>query len=168
MKIYYDTEFTSLDSNVDWDLISAGFVTETGDEWYIEIKDFNREECSNFVINTVLPLLGKGDHPPERLDADHFAHRLSRWLAEFDQDIELVSDHVCDWHLVNGYCHAELRQQSFKVQGQIWLPAERESIKVDLLETELRFWHPHRGMQHHALYDARRLKINCRAASLVT
>ena len=63
MKIYYDTEFTNLDSNIDWDLISAGFVTETGDEWYVEIKDFNHEECSNFVINTVLPLLGKGDLP---------------------------------------------------------------------------------------------------------
>lgn len=159
MRIYYDTEFTSLDGNVDWDLISAGFVTETGDEWYVEIKDFNREECSDFVVETVLPLLGKGDRAPERMGSQHFAWRLCHWLSGFGQDIELVSDHVCDWHLVNGYCYTEFREQPFKVQGQIWVPSERASIKIDLLETELRFWHQHAGMQHHALYDARRLKL---------
>ena len=30
MRIYYDTEFTSLDGNVDWDMISAGFVADRG------------------------------------------------------------------------------------------------------------------------------------------
>lgn len=33
MRIYYDTEFTNLDGNADWDLISAGFVAEDGQEW---------------------------------------------------------------------------------------------------------------------------------------
>lgn len=159
MRIYYDTEFTSLDGNVDWDMISAGFITETGEEFYVEITDFLREDCSPFVVETVLPLLGKGDKLPERMPSEQFADRLCNWLKSFNQPIDLVSDAACDWSLVNGYCYAEFRALPFKVQGQVWRPSEQEPIKIALLETELRFWHANKGMQHHALYDARRLKL---------
>lgn len=102
MKIYYDTEFTTLDGNVDWDMISAGFVAENGREWYMEITDFLREDCSDFVVETVLPLLGKGDLLPERMAGVHFGWRFANWLSEFGENIELVSDTTCDWWLILG------------------------------------------------------------------
>lgn len=159
MRIYYDTEFTSLDGNVDWDMISAGFVTETGEELYIEITDFQREDCSHFVVETVLPLLSKGDTAPERMPATHFAWYFCNWLETFKEPIQLVSDSPVDWSLLHGYCHAEFAAFPVKVQGQAWVRSEKEPIKAALLEAELRFWHAHPGMQHHALYDARRLKL---------
>ena len=70
MRIYYDTEFTSLDANAAWDMISAGFVAETGLEWYVEITDYLQEDCSPFVVEMVLPLLGKGDKIPERMPSE--------------------------------------------------------------------------------------------------
>jgi hypothetical protein len=159
MRIFYDTEFTSLDGLVDWDMISAGFVTENGEEWYVEITDFLREDCSEFVVDNVLPLLGKGDKIPERMSRTHFAWRLCNWLEKFGEPINLISDAACDWSLVNGYCHAEFRTLPFKVQGQIWQRSERPSIKQALEKVEAEFWKANLGMQHHALYDARRLKL---------
>lgn len=158
MRIYFDTEFTSLDGNFDWDLISAGFVTATGIEWYVEILDFNQDECSEFVLETVLPLLGQGDVVPEKMAGDHFGWRLAQWLQQFNEPIELVADAACDWSLVNGYAYLDFRALPFKVRGELWLPSERKSIKADLLEIETRFWQENPGMQHHALFDARRLK----------
>lgn len=159
MRIYYDTEFTSLDGNVDWGMISAGFVTEIGEEWYVEITDFLREDCSPFVVETVLPLLGKGDKIPERMPATHFAWRFCKWLETFHEPIQLISDHVVDWHIVNGYCYPEFSTFPGNIQGEVWVPSGDYEIKVVLLETELRFWHANPKMQHHALYDARRLKL---------
>lgn len=158
MKIYYDTEFTSLDGNVDWDMISAGFVAENGQEWYVEIKDFLREDCSAFVVETVLPLLGKGNKLPERMPSSHFAWRLCNWLETFGEPILLVSDASCDWHLLNGYCYAEFAGLPFKVQMEVWQRSEDAEIQQSLIDAEARFWQTNTGMIHHALYDARRLK----------
>lgn len=159
MRIYYDTEFVSLYGNTDWDLISVGFVAETGVEWYVELKDFIREDCSEFVVEFVLPLLGKGDRIPVRMGSHEFGWQFVHWLRQFDQPIELVSDSVCDWSLVNAYSWQEFKELGHKVQGQLWQPSDLPSIKLDLAKTEAQFWMENKGMQHHALYDARRLKL---------
>lgn len=157
MRIYYDTEFTSLEGNVDWDLISAGFVAEDGREWYAEITDFNRYECSPFVVETVLPLLdGRLD---QRMPGAWFAPKLCGWLASFGEDIELVSDAGCDWFLVNGYCHRDFADLPFRVQARTWQRSDVESIELALQEVEAAFWRRNSGKQHHALWDARRLKV---------
>ena len=156
MRIYYDTEFTSLEPNTDWDMISAGFVAEDGQEWYAEITDFPRHECSPFVVEVVLPLLG--GRLDQRMPGAWFAPKFCEWLSSFKEDIELVSDHSCDWFLVNGYCHRDFAALPFKVQSRIWQRSDQEPIQVELLEAELRYWHRNPGKRHHALYDARRLK----------
>lgn len=161
MKIYYDTEFTSLDGNVDWGMISAGFVTEDGRELYIEINDFQRDDCSQFVLDTVLPLLGKGDVLPERMASTHFASRFCTWLAQFDEDIALVSDSPVDWNIVHAYCYTEFAAAPVKVCGQVWQRSESPIVAQCLANTEAEFWNRpgNRDMIHHALYDARRLKL---------
>lgn len=162
MRIYYDTEFTSLDGNVDWELISAGFVTEGGQEWYAEITDFPHENCSEFVLENVLPLLGQGGVIPERMPGDEFAERLCSWLRQFNDSIELISDAACDWSLVNGYCYNEFRTLEHKIQGKIWYPSERQVTRFRLFKAESGYWDANRGMQHHALFDARRLRLIAR------
>ncbi|MBU1364164.1 MAG: hypothetical protein KKE51_10120 [Gammaproteobacteria bacterium] len=159
MKIYYDTEFSSLDGNVDWDLISAGFVTESGEEWYVEITDFLHEDCSQFVVETVIPLLGKGNKIPERMAGIHFAWRFCNWLERFKEPIQLVSDHSVDWHIIHGYCYAEFSTFPAKIQGLVWIRSDQIEIQRALVDAENAFWEQHPGMIHHALYDARRLKL---------
>lgn len=59
MKIFFDTEFTDFQNGK---LISAGFVTEAGREFYVELTDTLRErDCTTFVLDTVLPLLVGGN-----------------------------------------------------------------------------------------------------------
>lgn len=162
MRIFYDTEFTSLDSITNQDMISAGFVTEDNREFYIEITDFVREDCSQFVLDTVLPLLGSGDVLPQRMAAAHFGWRLCHWLDSLDAiEFSLISDSTVDWWLVREYAHSELSTYPRKVRGEKWVPSDDESIKAALSAAEAEFWaRPGNvGMVHHALYDARRLKL---------
>lgn len=157
MKIYYDTEFTSLDGNVDWDMISAGFVSEDGRELYVEIEDFNLDDCSLFVVDTVLPLLGTT--PAERMPGAAFGARLGQWLASFGEDIELVSDASCDWWVLLSITGQSLKELPHKIQGQIWIPSENPVILEALEDAESGFWQENPDLKHHALYDARCLKL---------
>ena len=59
MNIFVDTEFSSLGS--DPRLLSIALVTENGAELYIEFSSgWTFEQCSPWVKNHVLPLLGQG------------------------------------------------------------------------------------------------------------
>ena len=65
MIVYFDTEFTSLDFSLTFEmkLISAGFVAENGQEFYFELLDnYQKSDCSGFVIDNVLPHLNNGKH----------------------------------------------------------------------------------------------------------
>ncbi len=157
MKIYFDTEFTHLGGDAERGLISAGFVAEDGREWYAEISDFNRALCSPFVVGTVLPLLdGKAE---TALTAEMFGPRLSTWLGSFGEDVELVADHSADWDLLAKYISAHLATLPCRIHSTVWLPPNDESLRIKMLEAELRFWFANPRRQHHALFDARRLKV---------
>jgi len=56
LKIFLDCEFTQL--NQESRLISLALVAESGEEFYVELKDtYSVEDCSDFVIQNVLPQL---------------------------------------------------------------------------------------------------------------
>lgn len=56
MKIFLDCEFTQ--PNLDSKLISLALVSESGKEFYVELTDtYSVEDCSDFVIQNVLPQL---------------------------------------------------------------------------------------------------------------
>lgn len=55
VNVFFDTEFTDLLHPV---LISIGFVAENGRRLYIELRGWTPQECSPFVNEAVLPLLG--------------------------------------------------------------------------------------------------------------
>lgn len=49
LRIFLDCEFTQL--NKDSKLISLALVSESGDEFYVELTDtYSVEDCSEFVI----------------------------------------------------------------------------------------------------------------------
>jgi len=71
-RLFFDCEFTDLTDSAS--LISAGFITHSGDPFYVELSDYAVEACNDFVKATVLPLLSlpprfNGGLPclPERL-----------------------------------------------------------------------------------------------------
>ena len=136
MRIYFDTEFTHLEGNAKRELISAGFVSEDGREWYAEISDFNRALCSVFVVSTVLPLLeGKAE---TTIAVAMFGPRLSAWLTSFGEDVELIADHSADWELVVRYTSEHLAAQPYQIQSTVWQPPNDESQRIKILEAELR------------------------------
>lgn len=57
LKIFLDCEFTQL--NQASKLISLALVSESGEEFYVELTDtYSFEDCSDFVIQNVLPQRG--------------------------------------------------------------------------------------------------------------
>ena len=57
-KIFIDAELTDF---VDPKVISIGLVAESGEEFYAELP-FSMRDCSEFVRETVVPMLGKEPH----------------------------------------------------------------------------------------------------------
>ncbi|MCQ9136836.1 hypothetical protein KMS84_39690, partial [Streptomyces sp. IBSBF 2807] len=64
MRLFLDCEFTRLSATAE--LISLALVAEDGREFYVELIDTWREEdCSDFVLEIVLPQLwGGGNAQP--------------------------------------------------------------------------------------------------------
>ena len=74
MLDFLDTEFTDF---VRPDLISIALVSEDGREFYAERTDYREDDCSDFVRETVLPLLGG---VPDAAFSLHLHHRQQQGL----------------------------------------------------------------------------------------
>lgn len=155
MRIFFDTEFTTLQADANVYLISAGFVAEDGQrEFYAEITDFPREACSQFVREVVLPLL---DAPTEqRFTEAMFGMHLVEWLNEFDEPVDLFCDSSHDWNLVADAIREARSGLRHPLKAFV-----AQSDSPDALDAEYRFWQQpeNKGRQHHALFDARCLRL---------
>jgi len=88
LKIFLDCEFTQL--NRYSKLISLALVSESGDEFYVELTDtYSDEECSDFVIQNVLPQLDPLRYGQSLVEA---RSSLRRFLSCFDEELEVCSD----------------------------------------------------------------------------
>lgn len=111
-RVFLDTEFTQLFSPVhETKLISIGLVTEDGARtFYAELLEhYTTNECSDFVMEAVLPLLdakpltGEPDYSAfhAQLTEAEAATHLKAWVEALDGDIEMLSDAPAfDWPLV--------------------------------------------------------------------
>ena len=121
MNIFFDTEFTGLDENAE--LISIGMISESGEKFYAELSDFDKNKCSDWVRKNVVDKLRLRPFPDNmflamlpyggqeekktsyiRGDKHHVAEALKSWLVEFFIDgdyenIQLVGD-VCHYDMV--------------------------------------------------------------------
>lgn len=86
--ILFDCEFTDLSDSAS--LISAGFISQSGDQFYVELSDYDQESCSDFVKTSVLPLIS---NPSTRMT--DFISSLTDWVSNFGDEILLIAD--SDW-----------------------------------------------------------------------
>ena len=104
MKLYLDCEFTQLSAAAK--LISLALVAEDGREFYAELLDTWREEdCSEFVVEVVLPQLWGGSYALPVIDA---RAAVLKFLAAFDEMLEVVTDAPAyDWELFCELAYAD-------------------------------------------------------------
>ncbi|GGE82330.1 hypothetical protein [Massilia psychrophila] len=95
LNIFLDTEFSDF---VGLDLISMSLVAGTSppQEYYVEITDFDRTICNEFVIANVLPNLNKA--PGRAMLYDAARDDLRACLEEFRKANAVVCyDNVGDY-----------------------------------------------------------------------
>lgn len=163
--IYFDTEFT--DFGIDSDLLSIGFVAATtDDELYIEITDPHPQcQPSEFVREFVLPLFGR--HRPERLTRTQAAIRIDQWLdglrgGDRETPIAFVSDSVLDWQYLMELWVSMPGEPSWAAARNIRGMLAQSTLmphQTELLFAHVDEYHQERQEQHHALVDARALKM---------
>lgn len=142
MLVFFDTEFT--DFAEDAKLISIGLVAETGETFYAELSDtYTVDECSDFVIEHVLPRLDGGD---ARITLKELSSILRGWLNCSGQPVTLVTDSPpWDWYWI---------QFLFR---DAW-PHNLEGQPMDIgLLADATDQDPEEN-QHHALEDAKAMR----------
>jgi hypothetical protein len=157
MKVYFDTEFTDL--YLDPKLISIGCVSEDGmHEFYAELSDtYQDSDCSDFVLETVFPLLQKGDF---LMMEAQLATRLKAWVEGLtEEEVIFCSDAPAfDWGFVYDlFRYFDMWPKNMKGKcGTVYFDNHRQAFRqAQALED---FWKTHRARQHHALVDARSLQ----------
>lgn len=147
MLLFCDTEFTDFRAP---QLISIALVSEDGQqEIYLERTDYDRDQCSPFVIKTVLPLL---DAPVnDRLSRPEMQGRLHAFFAELPQRVQLACDDWRDQFLLQQVLGADLPPNLASSLHDL-----RPLLQVPSFENAAHAYHKKPGQPwHHALYDAR-------------
>ena len=153
MIVYFDTEFTSLDFGLVFDmkLISAGFVAENGEEFYFELLDnYQKSDCSGFVLEAILPHLNYGKHGLLSVQA---ASKLKTWVEAFGESVYMACDAPnYDWPLV----------KDFLIENKCW-PENLDGVTLNVGSYFLHdrigqyFEYQPMAIRHHSLWDARAL-----------
>ena len=149
MKLFLDCEFTQLNQGTK--LISLGMVSESGDEFYVELTDtYQIEDCSDFVIQYVLPQLNPHLYGMSLVEAQA---ALRVFLGSIEGRLEICSD-APDWDW-DFFC--QLAYVDHK-----W-PSHVENRPTNLIHLFRHFEGDDIGdialpeLPHHALLDARLL-----------
>lgn len=141
INVFLDTEFTNFEFP---SLISIGLVSDTGAEFYAEVP-YSRNECSEFVLEVVIPLLDRG--VARRHSFDQLKKKLIEWLEELRQNnSELVIhfDSQTDWDLL---------KKALNFQLPCWCIGK--FMPMDLGENIAEeFYVLNQLAAHHALNDA--------------
>lgn len=151
MLVFLDTEFTAFHNP---DLISIALVSERGHEFYAERTDFCRGDCTDFVLQTVLPLLGRV--PGAACTSTELSDRLRRWFDELPEPAMVIFDFQTDWDLLLRALVARVSDVAPKsLQGKLLISSDFENspIFAEASHQALNAGLP----EHHALGDARRL-----------
>jgi hypothetical protein len=155
MLIFLDTEFSDFATPA---LISMGLVADTEEEFYVEVP-FAVHTCSEFVRETVLPLLNQ--YPHAFCPVPELRLRILQWLEivkRHGEDVQICIDAEIDWRL---FIHA------LDYRVPTWCQPRHVDHNISEL---LRYsFHQNTGLpEHHALYDARANRYAFREGPCVT
>ena len=118
MLVFLDTEFTDFAKH---GLISLALVAEDGREFYAERADYRREDCSDFVRQEVLPVLGRV--PGAACTQAELTERLRTWFERLPEPATLVFDFEGDWLLLaDAWLGESHRQAPPNVGGKLHWP----------------------------------------------
>lgn len=149
MKLFLDCEFTQLNQGTK--LISLVLVAETGEEFYVELTDtYLVEDCSDFVIQHVLPQLDLHRHGLSLIDAQV---SLREFLNGFNDPLEVCSDAPeWDWDFFCQLAYVKYEWPSHVANLSTNLIQLLRHLEASDLGDE-----PIPDLPHHALLDARLL-----------
>jgi hypothetical protein len=161
INLFFDCEFTKLQEPLDPEpneLISIGCISKSGERFYAENSCYQVEHCSEFVIETVLPLLQGNDY---LMHYSMIAKQLRTWIESFDdgteeQNVKMWSDApYWDWqhvkHMFDNYgWPANLKREAVHLTFPSSIQATRFKAAV---EDAFRSFEP-KLRRHHALDDA--------------
>ena len=157
MLLFLDTEFTDFAKH---DLISLALVGEDGREFYAERTDYQRDVCSQFVHQEVLPLLGRV--PGAQCTQSELTERLRRWFVALPEPALLVFDFEGDWQLLtDAWLGTSYRQAPPNVGDKLQLASH--TINHPVFEKAAHAVYSQNWPAHHALADARALMAGYRA-----
>ena len=166
--IFVDTEFNDF---INSEIISLGAITEDGkNEFYCELKDYNRKTCSEFVRNVVEPQLNIDKFGLSRTQA---SARFFCWLEELGDEYSICPDYSGDWEIIvdllevlpanispnpimlHTYLDSQILNKAIELQTpdfKWFFESAKDRYKEGFLEYFLRNPYPKR---HHALADAK-------------
>jgi hypothetical protein len=149
MKLFLDCEFTQL--NQISKLISLALVSEGGEEFYVDLTDtYQVEDCSDFVIEHVLPQLDLPSHGATLADA---RVALKTFLSGFNGRLEVWSDAPeWDWDFFCQLAYVDHRWPSNVTNhatNLIHLFQDLDADDIGNMTTP--------ELPHHALLDSRLL-----------
>lgn len=159
--LFFDCEFTGLSHSAK--LISAGFITASGDYFYGELADYEAHDCNDFVKATVLPLLTL----PALATAD-FISSLTNWISLLGEDVLFVADSDWDQRILATTFASVGKTIPEKWQFQKTPNNFTNGIQRNVFNEEMAafFLRNPEMKQHHALADARAIRnAYLRAAS---
>ena len=157
MLVFLDTEFTDF---VRPDLISLALVSEDGREFYAERTDYFETRCSDFVRETVQPLLGRV--PGAACSRPELTDRLHEWFDMLPEPATIIYDFESDWLLlVDAILGRAYRTPPANFGEPLYLG--NSSITNPVFERAQNRIYTQDWPPHHALADARALMAGHRA-----
>lgn len=152
-RVYLDTEFTKFARP---QLISLALVAESGQEFYGESTDFEKMQCSDFVVKNVLPLLQGGDVAASLRD---LRSKLIDWFAALPSPAEIISDFDGDIELLLELLRIGAKDMSHYNIAQLTV-LDGEFVKSENFNHALNdYFNNVDSRQHYALVDARALRF---------
>ena len=119
-KVFFDCEFTGLHKETT--LISIGLVAESGERFYAEFNDYDRDQLNEWLEDNVIANLWYRGDINEFNTPDYYyyggknfiAEKLRGWLLQFDQ-VEMWGDCLAyDWVL---FC--DLFEHAFHIPSSV-------------------------------------------------
>ncbi len=148
MLLFLDTEFSNYSNP---DLISIGIARAGGGDFYAELTDYPRENCTDFVRVEIIPLLGK--IPGAACASVELASCLRAWFDALPEPATVVYDFLTDWQLLQAAFAGDLPPNIGAHQLVDHKIFKHSAYKLGEVLTYTADFPP-----HHALADAQALR----------